>query len=116
MNKSNVTNFEVARKRNKMKMINITELGGSEIGYYKANVKTHLMTFIYEQISDMRQVDAAKKLDITQAEVSLLKSLRVSQFSIDRLFEMAYRTGFTFNLLPQMNVNLSRSLEQREVE
>ena len=116
MNQQNVASIETARQRSNRKLVNITELGGSDVGFYKANVKTHLMMFIYEQISDIKQSDAAQKLDVTQAQVNLLKNLRVSQFSIDRLFEMAYRAGFTFNMHPQQIENHPNHVAKREVK
>ena len=119
MNKSNVADFKVAaQKRNLGKLVNVVEARGSEVSHYKANVKSELMLFVYEQVKEMKQKEAAKALDITQAQVSLLKNLRVSQFSIDRLFEMAFRAGFTIDMAPYRfaQVGYSANEEQREVE
>ena len=95
---NNVAKFDVSRTRQTKKTVDITEMQGSNVEHYKTNFKSHLMIFVYSIVKDMKQKEAAKKLGITQAQVSLLKNQRVSQFSIDRLIEMAFLGGFTFKL------------------
>lgn len=43
--------------------------------------------------SDMTQIEAAKKLSITQARVSDIKRGKISQFSLDLLVRLAARAG-----------------------
>lgn len=43
--------------------------------------------------SDMTQIEAAKKLGITQARVSDIKRGKISQFSLDLLVRLAARAG-----------------------
>jgi predicted XRE-type DNA-binding protein len=116
MANGNVTSIDNARLKTTKNLINIVELGGNEVGFYKANVKTHMMIYIYSLVKELKQNEAASELGITQAQVSLLKNLRVSQFSIDRLFEMAYSLGVGFDLLPKPMLQKNTQIEKREVE
>jgi predicted XRE-type DNA-binding protein len=43
--------------------------------------------------SDMTQIEAAKKLGVTQARVSDIKRGKISQFSLDLLVRLAARAG-----------------------
>jgi len=97
---SNIAKFDVSRTRQGSKTVHISETGMGSVELYKTNFKSHLMMFIYGLVKNMKQKDAANALGITQAQVSLLKNQRVSQFSIDRLIEMAFAGGFTFKLSP----------------
>lgn len=69
---------------------------------YKAEFKAQLMMFLNERIKEMNlnQKEAGKALGITQAQVSLLKNMRLSQFTVDKLLIIAFSAGYTFGLIP----------------
>jgi|DeeseametMP0441B_FD_contig_21_2088601_length_1155_multi_27_in_0_out_0_1 predicted XRE-type DNA-binding protein len=110
-NNGKVLDFGVAKSRQEKAttrsegMIPVTEGVGSEFDYYKAEMKTSLMVFITSVCAGVKQIKAAELLDITQAQVSMIRNNRISQFSIDKLMEIAWKAGYGMELHPHKIAN-----------
>lgn len=88
------------RSLNPVKLVSIEELTEDKVGLYKANVKSEIMIFLFNHVRDLSQEDAIKRLNVSEEEFRYLKNVRVSKFSIDRLFEIAFSAKFTFDMMP----------------
>ncbi|CUS47674.1 MAG: putative conserved small protein [Idiomarinaceae bacterium HL-53] len=97
---NNVASLDIARAKHISTATRITELNIDHLEYYKADLKSRLMIFIHDKIKHLKQEEAAKLLDITQARVSLIKNQRLSQFSVDRLIELTYKVGYVLDVTP----------------
>lgn len=106
---------EKAKKRSEG-MAPVTEMVGSDFDFYKADMKTGLMEFITSVVSDIKQTKAAEMLGITQAQVSLIRNKRISQFSVDKLIEIAWKAGYGMELHPVMVSDIANQEENSSDE
>lgn len=97
---NNVASLDVARAKHIGTATRMTELDVDHLEYYKADLKSRLMIFIYDKTKHLKQEDAAKLLGTNQARISLIKNQRLSEFSVDRLIEFAYKIGYVLDVTP----------------
>lgn len=87
-----------ARERNRPLAVNVANLCGDDLGHYMANLKSDIMIFIYTKVQNLSVCEQTEKLGISEDDLRHLKGLQVSQFSLDEVFQMSYRLGYTFEM------------------
>lgn len=73
----------------------------------KLQFKSYLMVALmkYIQACNLTQVEAAKRLNVTQSRISNLKHFRIDLFSTEMLLDMMQRAGFRIYETLQVNID-----------
>jgi predicted XRE-type DNA-binding protein len=74
------------------------DLGFDEVEAENLRIRSHLMIELVDRIDGMTQVEAARRLGVSQPRISHLRAGKISLFTIDALVNMLAAIGVTVRL------------------